>query len=123
MDYNLVIAFIGGIFGGVLFRLVSECFERKSKKGNQENVNDTEHSLLSQYHYAIARVYEGKDDKGFPTMTIKPLSMCEDESEAVIGAREEREYERQVALSNPTSDINSYLKADNIRAIKIYGVD
>lgn len=123
MDYNLVIAFIGGIFGGVLFRLVSECFERKSKKGNQENVNDTEHSLLSQYHYAIARVYEGKDDKGFPTMTIKPLSMCEDESEAVIGAREEREYERQVALSNPTSDINSYLKADNIRAIKIYGVN
>ena len=123
MDYNLVIAFIGGIFGGVLFRLVSECFERKSKKGSQENVNDTEHSLLSQYHYAIARVYEGKDDKGFPTMTIKPLSMCEDESEAVIGAREQREYERQVALSNPTSDINSYLKADNIRAIKIYGVD
>lgn len=123
MDYNIVIAFIGGIFGGVLFRLVSECFERKSKKGNQENVNDTEHSLLSQYHYAIARVYEGKDDKGFPTMTIKPLSMCEDESEAVIGAREQREYERQVALSNPTSNINSYLKADNIRAIKIYGVD
>ena len=123
MDYNLVIAFIGGIFGGLLFRLISGCFERKSKKGNQENVNDTEHSLLSQYHYAIARVYEGKDDKGFPTMTIKPLSMCEDESEAVIGAREEREYERQVALSNPTSDINSYLKADNIRAIKIYGVD
>lgn len=123
MDYNLVIAFIGGIFGGVLFRLVSECFERKSKKGNQENVNDTEHSLLSQYHYAIARVYEGKDDKGFPTMTIKPLSMCEDESEAVIGAREQREYERQVALSNPTININSYLKADNIRAIKIYGVD
>ena len=123
MDYNLVIAFIGGIFGGVLFRLVSECFERKSKKGNQENVNDTEHSLLSQYHYAIARVYEGKDDKGFPTMTIKPLSMCEDESEAVIGAREQREYERQVALSNPTININSYLKVDNIRAIKIYGVD
>ena len=56
MDYNLVIAFIGGIFGGVLFRLVSECFERKSKKGNQENVNDTEHGLLSQYHYAIERV-------------------------------------------------------------------
>ena len=56
-------------------------------------------------------------------MTIKPLSMCEDESEAVIGAREQREYERQVALSNPTSNINSYLKADNIRAIKIYGVD
>lgn len=123
MDYNLVIAFIGGIFGGVLFRLVSECFERKSKKGNQENVNDTEHSLLSQYHYAIARVYEGKDDKGFPTMTIKPLSICEDETEALIGAREQREYERQVALSNPTSNINSYLKADNIRAIKIYGVD
>lgn len=123
MDYNLVIAFIGGIFGGVLFRLVSECFERKSKKGSQENVNDTEHSLLSQYHYAIARVYEGKDDKGFPTMTIKPLSICEDETEALIGAREQREYERQVALSNPTSNINSYLKADNIRAIKIYGVD
>ena len=123
MDYNLVITFIGGIFGGLLFRLISGYFERKSKRGNQENANDIEHSLLSQYHYAIARVYEGKDDKGFPTMIIKPLSMCEDESEAVIGAREEREYERQVALSNPTSDINSYLKADNIRAIKIYGVD
>lgn len=123
MDYNIVIAFIGGIFGGLLFRLISGYFERKFKRGNQENANDTEHSLLSQYHYAIARVYEGKDDKGFPTMTIKPLSMCEDESEAVIGAREQREYERQVALSNPTSNINSYLKADNIRAIKIYGVD
>lgn len=123
MDYNLVIAFIGGIFGGVLFRLVSECFERKSKKGNQENVNDTEHSLLSQYHYAIARVYEGKDDKGFPTMTIKPLSMCEDETEALIGAREEREYEMHVALSNPTIDISDYWKANNIRAIKIYEVD
>ena len=123
MDYNLVIAFIGGIFGGLLFRLISEYFERKPKKGNQENVNDTEHSLLSQYHYAIAQVYEGKDDKGFPTMTIKPLSMCEDETEALIGAREQREYERQVALSNHTSDISSYLKADNIRAIKIYGVD
>lgn len=123
MDYNFAIAFIGGIFGGLLFRLISGYFEIKSKRGNQENANDTEHSLLSQYHYAIARVYEGKDDKGFPTMTIKPLSMCEDESVAVIGAREEREYERQVALSNPTSDINSYLKADNIRAIKIYGVN
>lgn len=123
MDYNLVIAFIGGIFGGLLFRLISGCFERKSKKGNQENVNDTEHSLLSQYHYAIARVYEGKDDKGFPTMTIKPLSMCEDETEALIGAREEREYEMHVALSNPTNDISDYWKANNIRAIKIYGVD
>lgn len=123
MDYNLVIAFIGGIFGGLLFRLILEYFERKSKKGNQENVNDTEHSLLSQYHYAIARVYEGKDDKGFPTMTIKPLSMCEDETEAVIGARKQREYEMQVALSNPTSDIGDYFRANNIRAIKIYGVD
>lgn len=123
MDYNIVIVFIGGIFGGLLFRLISEYFERKPQKGNQENVNDTEHSILSQYHYAIAQVYEGKDDKGFPTMTIKPLSMYEDETEALIGAREEREYEMHVALSNPTSDINSYLKADNIRAIKIYGVD
>ena len=123
MDVNFFIAFIGGIFGGLVFRLTSEYLERKSQEIKSENTNDTGNSLLSQYHYAIARVYEGKDDKGFPTMTIKPLSMCEDESEAVIGAREEREYERQVALSNPTSDINSYLKADNIRAIKIYGVD
>ena len=123
MDYNLVIAFVGGIFGGLLFRLISEYFERKPKKGNQENVNDTEHSLLSQYHYAIAQVYEGKDDKGFPTMTIKPLSMCEDETETLIGAREQREYERQVALSNHTSDISDYWKANNIRAIKIYEVD
>ena len=123
MDYNIVIAFIGGIFGGLLFRLILEYFETKSQQGNLENKNNTEHSLLFQYHYAIARVYEGKDDNGFPIMTIKPLSMCEDETEALIGAREEREYERQVALSNPTSDINSYLKADNIRAIKIYGVD
>ena len=123
MDYNIVIAFIGGIFGGLLFRLLSEYFERKSHEIKTTNTNDTGNSLLFQYHYAIARVYEGKDDKDFPTMTIKPLSMCEDESEAVIGAREQREYERQVALSNPTSNINSYLKADNIRAIKIYGVD
>lgn len=123
MDYNIVIAFIGGIFGGRLFRLISEYLERKSHEIKTENANDTVSSLLSQYRYAIARVYEGKDDKGFPTMTIKPLSICEDETEALIGAREQREYERQVALSNPTSNINSYLKADNIRAIKIYGVD
>lgn len=123
MDFNLVIAFIGGIFGGLLFILILKYFERTHKEIKPEKTNDIGNSLLSQYHYAIARVYEGKDDNGFPTMIIKPLSMCEDESEAVIGAREEREYERQVALSNPTSDINSYLKADNIRAIKIYGVD
>ena len=123
MDYNLVIAFIGGIFGGLLFRLISEYFERKSHEIKTTNTNDTGNSLLFQYHYAIARIYEDKDDNGFPTMIVKPISMCEDESEAVIGAREEREYERQVALSNPTSNINSYLKADNIRAIKIYGVD
>ena len=123
MDFNFVIAFIGGIFGGLLFILILKYFEITHKEIKPEKTNDIGNSLLSQYHYAIARVYEGKADKGFPTMTIKPLSMCEDESEAVIGAREEREYERQVALSNPTSDINSYLKADNIRAIKIYGVD
>ena len=118
MDYNLVIAFIGGIFGGVLFRLVSECFERKSKKGNQENANDKEHSLLSQYHYMRVRVYEGKDDKGFPTMTIKPLSMCEDETEALIGAREQREYERQVAWPKHTSDIRGSFTADQIKEVK-----
>ena len=123
MDYNIVIAFIGGIFGGLLFRLILEYFETKSQQGNLENKNNTEHSLLFQYHYAIARVYEGKDDNGFPIMTIKPLSMCEDETEALIGAREEREYEMHVALSNPTSDISDYWKANNIRAIKIYEVD
>ena len=123
MDYNIVIAFIGGIFGGLLFRLILEYFETKSQQGNLENKNNTEHSLLFQYHYAIARVYEGKDDNGFPIMTIKPLSMCEDETEALIGAREEREYEMHVALSNPTSDISDYWKANNIRVIKIYEVD
>lgn len=123
MDVNFFIAFIGGIFGGLLFRLISGYFEIKSKRGNQENANDTEHSLLSQYHYVIARVYEGKDDKGFPTMTIKPLSMCEDETEAVIGAREQRKYEREVVMSNPTCDLKDYWKPDNIRAIKIYEVD
>ena len=123
MDVNFFIAFIGGIFGGLVFRLTSEYLERKSQEIKSENTNDTGNSLLSQYHYAIARVYEDKDDDGFPTMTIKPLSMCEDETEALIGAREEREYEMHVALSNPTSDISDYWKANNIRAIKIYEVD
>lgn len=123
MEYNIVIAFIGGIFGGLLFRLILEYFERPTQEIKPEKTNDIGNSLLSQYHYAIARVYEGKDDKGFPTMTIKPLSMCEDETEALIGAREEREYEMHVALSNPTSDISDYWKANNIRAIKIYEVD
>lgn len=123
MEYNIVIAFIGGIFGGLLFRLILEYFERPTQEIKSENTNDTGNRLLSQYHYAIARVYEGKDDKGFPTMTIKPLSMCEDETEALIGAREEREYEMHVALSNPTIDISDYWKANNIRAIKIYEVD
>ena len=123
MDYNLVIAFIGGIFGGLLFRLISGYFERKSKRGNQENANDTEHSLLSQYHYAIARVYEDKDDYGFQRIIIKPISMCECEEEAVNRAREKRKYEREVIMSNPACDLKDYWKADNIRAIKIYGVD
>ena len=123
MDYNLVIAFIGGIFGGLLFRLISGYFERKSKRGNQENANDTEHSLLSQYHYAIARVYEDKDDYGFQRIIIKPISMCECEEEAVNRAREKRKYEREVIMSNPACDLKDYWKAGNIRAIKIYGVD
>ena len=123
MDYNIVIAFIGGIFGGLLFRLLSEYFERKSHEIKTTNTNDTGNSLLSQYHYAIARVYEDKDDNGFPTMIVKPISMCEDETEAVIGAREQRKFEREVVMSNPTCDLKDYWKTDNIRAIKIYEVD
>ena len=123
MDYNLVIAFIGGIFGGLVFRLTSEYLERKSQEIKSENTNDTGNSLLFQYHYAIARVYEDKDDNGFPTMIVKPISMCEDETEAVIGAREQRKFEREVVMSNPTCDLKDYWKTDNIRAIKIYEVD
>ena len=123
MDFNFVIAFIGGIFGGLLFRLISEYFERKSQDIKPENTNNTGNSLLSQYHYAIARVYEDKYDNGFPTMIVKPISMCEDETEAVIGAREQRKYEREVVMSNPTCDLKDYWKPDNIRAIKIYEVD
>ena len=123
MDYNIVIAFIGGIFGGLLFRLLSEYFERKSHEIKTTNTNDTGNSLLFQYHYAIARVYEDKDDNGFPTMIVKPISMCEDETEAVIGAREQRKFEREVVMSNPTCDLKDYWKLDNVRAIKIYGVD
>ena len=123
MDYNIVIAFIGGIFGGLLFRLISEYLERKSHEIKTENANDTVSSLLSQYRYAIARVHEYKDDDGFPTITIKPISMCEYEEEAVNGAREQRKSEREVVMSNPTCDLKDYWKADNIRAIKIYEVD
>ena len=123
MDYTIVIAFIGGIFGGLLFRLISEYLERKSHEIKSENTNDTENSLLSQYRHAIARVYEDKDDNGFPTMIVKPISMCEDETEAVIGAREQRKYEREVVMSNPTCDLKDFRKIDNVRAIKIYEVD
>lgn len=123
MDFNFVIAFIGGIFGGTLFKVISEYLERKSQDIKPENTNDIGNSLLSQYHYAIARVYEDKDDNGFPTMIVKPISMCEDETEAVIGAREQRKYEREVVMSNPTCDLKDYWKPDNIRAIKIYEVD
>ena len=123
MDYNIVIAFIGGIFGGLLFRLILEYLERKSHEIKTENANDTVSSLLSQYRYAIARVYEYKDDDGFPTITIKPISMCEYEEEAVNGAREQRKSEREVVVSNPICDLKDYWKADNIRAIKIYEVD
>lgn len=123
MDFNFVIAFIGGIFGGLLFRLLSEYLGRKSQEIKLENENDAGNSLLSQYHYAIARVYEDKDDDGFPVITIKPISVCEYEEEAVNGAREQRKYEREVIMTNPTCDLNDYWKADNIRAIKIYEVD
>lgn len=79
-------------------------------------------SLISKYSYAVARVYEGKDDNGFPTITIKPLFICEDEEIAVIGAQEQREYEKAVARTNPLSNLIDYFAADNIMAIKIYGV-
>ena len=123
MDVNFFIAFIGGIFGGLVFRLTSEYLERKSQKIKSKNTNDTGNSLLSQYHYAIARVYEDKDDYGFQRIIIKPISMCECEEEAVNRAREKRKYEREVIMSNPTCDLKDYWKADNIRAIKIYEVD
>lgn len=123
MDFNFVIAFIGGIFGGLLFILILKYFERTHKEIKPEKTNDIGNSLLSQYHYAIAIVYEDKDDNGFPTMIVKPISMCEDETEAVIGAREQRKYEREVVMSNPTCDLKDYWKPDNIRAIKIYEVD
>lgn len=119
----LVVGIIGGVFGGLLYRLASEYFERKCLEIKPKNVNEVEHSLLSQYRYAIARVYEDKDDDGFPIITIKPISMCEYEEEAVNGAREQREYEREVIMSNLTCDLKDYWKPDNIRAIKIYEVD
>ena len=119
----LAVGIIGGVFGGLLYRLASEYFERKCLEIKPKNVNEVEHSLLSQYRYAIARVYEDKDDDGFPIITIKPISMCEYEEEAVNGAREQRKSEREVVMSNPTCDLKDYWKADNIRAIKIYEVD
>ena len=123
MDFNFVIAFIGGIFGGTLFCVASKYLERETAKRKDHNASDTENNLLSQYNYAIARVYEDKDDNGFPTMIVNPISMCEDETEAVIGAREQRKFEREVVMSNPTCDLKDYWKTDNIRAIKIYEVD
>ena len=123
MDFNFVIAFIGGIFGGLLFRLLSEYLGRKSQEIKSENENDAGNSLLSQYHYAIARVHEDKDNDGFPVITIKPISMCEYEEEAVNGAKEQRKSEREVVMSNFTCDLKDYWKTDNIRAIKIYEVD
>lgn len=119
----LAVGIIGGGFGGLLYRLASEYFERKCLEIKPENVNEVEHSLLSQYRYAIARVYEDKDDDGFPIITIKPISMCEYEEEAVNGAREQRKSERETVMSNPTCDLKDYWKTDNIRAIKIYEVD
>lgn len=119
----LAVGIIGGVFGGLLYRLASEYFERKCLEIKPENVNEVEHSLLSQYRYAIARVYEDKDNNGFPTMIVKPISMCADETEAVNGARKQRKYEREVVMSNPTCDLKDYWKTDNIRAIKIYEAD
>lgn len=121
MDFNFVIAFIGGIFGGTLFCVASKYLERETAKRKAHNASDTENNLLSQYNYAIARVYESKNDCGFSTITVIPILMCEDEESAVNGAKEQREYEKQVALSNPTSNMIDYFS--NIRAIKIYGVD
>lgn len=123
MDFNFAIAFISGIFGGLLFRLILEYFERPAQEIKSENTNDTGNSLLSQYRYAIVRVYEDKDDDGFTIITIKPISMCEYEEEAVNGAREQRKYEREVVMSNHTCDLKDYWKTDNIRAIKIYEAD
>lgn len=76
-----------------------------------------------KYQYAIARIYENADDKGLPTVIIKPISLCKDEKSAIESARHQREYEKQVIMSNPISDLSNYGKADNIRAIKIYEVD
>lgn len=78
---------------------------------------------FSKYPYAVARIYEDTDDKGFPTVIIKLISLCEDEKSAIEGAKYQREYEKQVIMNNPTSDLSNYWKANNIRAIKIYEVD
>lgn len=78
---------------------------------------------FSKYPYAVARIYEDTDDKGFPTVIIKPISLCEDKKSAIESVQHQREYEKQVIMSNPISDLSNYWKADNIRAIKIYEVD
>lgn len=78
---------------------------------------------FSKYPYAVARIYEDTDDKGFPTVIIKTISLHEDEKSAIEIAKYQREYEKQVIMLNPTSDLSNYWKADNIRAIKIYEVD
>ena len=73
---------------------------------------------FSKYTYAVARINEDTDDKGFPTVTIKPISLCKNEKEAIESAQYKREFEKKVIMSNPTSDLSNYWK-DNIRAIKI----
>ena len=121
----LAVGIIGGVFGGLLYHLASEYFETKisETESKPEDLGNEEQSLLSQYRYAIVRIYYGKDDRGLTTITLKPMTLCEDEENAVQGAKKQREYEKQVALSNPTSEISNYWKANNVRAIKIYEVD
>ena len=48
---------------------------------------------FSKYPYAVARIYEDTDDKGFPTVTIKPISLCKNEKEAIESAQYKREFE------------------------------
>ena len=98
MDFNFVIAFIGGIFGGTLFCVASKYLERETAKRKAHNASYTENNLLSQYNYAKARVNESKNDCSLSTRTVIPILKCEYKESDVNGTIEKRENEKQVSV-------------------------
>lgn len=78
---------------------------------------------FSKYPYAVARIYETINDRGFPKIIIKPIFSFKKENIAIESAKAQRELQKNGIMQNQEDDLLSLCNINSIRAIKIYEVD